>query len=104
MSRCVDEALGCRRRHPHWDTEFGRWIADFGPDRIVRELGKDPELRITQHTVYDWLRGHSPRPERAMALVEISDGCLTLEMVYGHQSAVRNQLSSTTRAAESEKR
>ena len=77
--------LGRYKRDPNrWQTEFGRWVADFGVPRIVTVLGQDPNLRVTKHAVYHWLKGYAPRPDRALALVEMSQGRLTLEAIYQH--------------------
>lgn len=67
-----------------WDTEFGRWVGEFGPSRIVAALGRNPELSVTNGAVYEWLRGHQPRPDRAIALVEMSGGRLSLDAIYRH--------------------
>lgn len=77
--------LGRYKRDPdRWQTEFGRWVADFGVPRIVAGLAHDPALRVTNQTVYEWLQGHAPQPARAMALVEMSQGRLTLDAIYQH--------------------
>jgi hypothetical protein len=83
-------AKGRYRRVPsRWDTEFGRWVSDMGVPRIVAALAHDPDLRITNQTVYEWLQGHAPHPTRAMALVEMSGGRLTLNAIYEHGREVR---------------
>lgn len=83
-------ALGRYPRVPsRWDTEFGRWVADFGVPRIVAGLADDPDLRVTNQAVYEWLQGHAPQPARAMALVEMSQGRLTLEAIYQHGRQMR---------------
>lgn len=90
MSRDKALALGGFKRAPdRWQTEFGRWVSDFGVSRIVSTLARDPDLRITNQTVYEWLQGHAPRPARAMALVEMSGGHLSLEAIYHHSREVR---------------
>lgn len=82
--------LGRFKRTPdRWQTEFGRWVADFGVPRIVAGLAHDPDLRVTKHAVYHWLKGFSPRPDRAMALVEMSQGRLTLDAIYQHSRQIR---------------
>ena len=78
-----------KRAPDRWQTEFGRWVADFGVPNIVAGLAHDPDLRITNQAVYEWLQGHAPQPARAMALVEMSGGRLTLEAIYRHASQVR---------------
>ena len=45
--------------------------------------------RVTNQAVYKWLEGHAPRPARAIALVEMSCGRLTLEAIYEHSREVR---------------
>jgi hypothetical protein len=83
-------AKGRFKRAPdRWQTEFGRWVADFGVPRIVAGLAHDPDLRVTNQAVYEWLQGHAPQPARAMALVEMSGGRLTLEAIYKHGQQVR---------------
>lgn len=78
-------AAGRFKRAPdRWQTEFGRWVADFGVPQIVAGLAEDPNLRVTNHAVYHWLKGYAPRPDRALALVEMSQGRLTLEAIYQH--------------------
>ena len=82
--------LGRYKRDPNrWQTEFGRWVADFGVPRIVAVLGQDPNLRVTKHAVYHWLKGYAPRPDRALALVEMSQGRLTLDAIYQHGRQMR---------------
>ena len=88
--------LGRYKRDPdRWQTEFGRWVADFGVPHIVAGLAHDPNLRITNQTVYEWLQGHAPQPARAMALVEMSQGRLTLEAIYQHSRKVRQSEGDT---------
>jgi len=83
-------AKGRYKRVPaRWETEFGRWVSDFGVPRIVKALAHDPDLRVTNQAVYEWLQGHPPRPARAMALVELSGGRLTLEAIYEHSREIR---------------
>jgi len=83
-------AKGRYKRVPsRWETDFGRWVADFGVPQIVKALDHDPDLRVTNQAVYEWLQGHPPRPARAMALVEMSGGRLTLEAIYEHGREIR---------------
>ena len=87
-----EEALAAGRfkRDPdRWQTEFGRWVAEFGVPRIVASLANDPGLRVTNQAVYEWLQGHAPQPARAMALVEMSQGRLTLDAIYQHSRQIR---------------
>jgi len=86
-------------RGPRWESEFGRWVAEYGVSAIVEALANDPQLRVTKHAVYEWLRGHAPHPDRARALVRLSRGRLTLEAIYQHVREERERLRR-----ESEKR
>lgn len=87
-------ARGRYRRVPsRWETKFGRWVSDFGVSRIVTALAHDPDLRVTNQAVYEWLQGHAPRPARAMALVELSGGRLSLEAIYQHGREIRRSSS-----------
>jgi len=61
----------------------------MGPGAIVDALRPDPELRVTIGCVYGWVAGTAPRPERARALVELSDGRLSLDDVYEHAAHMR---------------
>jgi hypothetical protein len=89
-------AKGRYRRVPsRWGTEFGRWVSDVGVPHIVAALAHDPDLRITNQTVYEWLQGHPPHPARAMALVQMSGGRLTLEAIYQHSREVRQSAAAT---------
>jgi hypothetical protein len=82
------------KRVPYrWKTEFGRWVGDFGVPRIVAALARDPDLRVTNQAVYEWLQGHAPRPNRAIALVEMSRGRLTLDAIYEHGRQIRSRES-----------
>ena len=89
-------AKGRYKRVPsRWETDFGRWVADVGVPQIVRALARDPNLRVTNQAVYEWLQGHPPRPARAMALVELSGGRLTLEAIYEHGREIRRSQHAT---------
>jgi len=46
-----DAAAGCSGQGSRWETEFGRWVSDFGVSRIVIELARDPDLRVTNQAV-----------------------------------------------------
>ena len=66
-----DKALGFARygRAPvRWDTDFGRWVHDFGVSRIVSALAQDPSLRVTNRSAYERLQGHALRPPRAASV------------------------------------
>ena len=45
----------CRRDPLRWETEFGRWVSDFGVSRMVSALGCGPDLRITNWIVHECL-------------------------------------------------
>lgn len=75
---------------PRWSTTFGQWVKEVGVMEIVSTLRPDPDLRVTDKSVYSWVAGHPPRPARAQALVDMSNGSLTLEDVYGHGRELRD--------------
>ena len=75
----------CSRALPRWHTRFGRVVGEITVPKIVAALDHDPDLRVTNKAVYAWLAGHEPRPDRARALVELSGGKLTLEMIYSQR-------------------
>jgi hypothetical protein len=90
MSRSEALEKGRFKRVPdRWQTPFGRWVADYGVPNIVAGLASDPDLRVTNQAVYEWIQGHAPQPARAMALVRMSRGRLTLEAIYSHAQQVR---------------
>jgi hypothetical protein len=98
-------ALGRFKRVPdRWQTEFGRWVRDFGVPRIVSALAGDPDLRVTNQSVYEWLQGHAPRPARAAALVELSGGRLTLDAIYQHGREMRSTAEPPVRCREQPQR
>lgn len=84
---------GRRKSGTRWRTKFGRWVADYGVSEIVRALSRDPDLKVTKHAVYEWLRGHAPRPARAAALVRLSGGRIGLDDIYRHIRLVRKRES-----------
>lgn len=82
---------GGRRVSPYWDTDFGRWVGDFGVSHIVDALGRNPELRVTHQAVYSWIRGHAPNPTRARELVRLSGGQITLDVIYRHAEEIKDR-------------
>ena len=80
---------GMRRIDERWRTPFGGWVARVTVAAIVNELGKNPDLAVRPSQVYAWIAGITvPRPRRAMALVEMSAGALSLEDVVTHQEQI----------------
>jgi len=79
----------CRQVPSRWETEFGRWVSDFGVSRIVSALAHDPDLRVTNQSVYEWLQDHPPTASRALALVAMSRGRPTLNAIYHHAHEIR---------------
>jgi hypothetical protein len=66
-----------------WDTGFGRWVSKFG----VGELRRALELRgviVTKGSIYHWISGKMPRKNAIDGLLAISEGELTLVMIYEH--------------------
>lgn len=77
--------MGYPRGGNRWKTRFGSWVGDVTVASIVSALDRNPDLRITESAVYQWLRGHAPNPARARALVELSEGAIDYEVVYSHR-------------------
>jgi hypothetical protein len=74
----------------YWQTDFGRWLSEFGVSKILAGLDHDPNLRVSGSAIYQWIRGRTrPDPDRAWALVELSAGKLTIETVYRHRRQLR---------------
>jgi hypothetical protein len=70
-----------------WDTGFGRWISDYGVAELVRAL----ELKgviVTKGSIYQWVGGTMPRQKTIDALLSVSEGKLTLVMIYEHSRFV----------------
>lgn len=74
------------RNPTRWRTRFGSWVNRRGVASIVRELAHRPHTAITRRTVYGWLEGHTPHPDRALALVRLAGGEITLDDIYGHRA------------------
>ena len=77
-----------RRALPRWHTRLGIWIDDVGVDTIVDALKSDPALRCSRQAIVEWLQGHQPKPERALALVALSRELkrpISLEAIYSHR-------------------
>jgi len=79
-----------RRSPPRWATPFGSFVSDFGVGRIVLSLAASGNP-VTNRAVYAWVGGFTrPRPDRAIAMVQISGGRLTLDDVYRQGMEIRN--------------
>lgn len=64
-----------------WSTPFGAWVREFGTAKL-----RD-ELQVTKSAVHSWVRGIVlPRPAKALRMVELSEGKLTIDVIY-HQPA-----------------
>jgi len=78
-----------RRVVTRWNTRFARWVSGYGVTRLAATLATQGDP-ITPKAIYDWISGDGvPRPPRAMSLVRISHGTLTLEDVFRHRDEVR---------------
>jgi hypothetical protein len=73
-----------RARDGRWATRFGGWVGEVSVARISQGVG------VTNKAVYGWLAGvTTPRANRAMELVRLSRGRLSLEDVFRHGAEVR---------------
>lgn len=70
-------------RDHRWRTRFGKWVMGYGVERLAAEL------EVTKSAVYFWLRLKGrlvyPDPERALRMVELSCGAVSLEAIYTHR-------------------
>ena len=66
-----------------WRTRLGRWVEGY----TVRVLA--PRVGVTPKRIYGWLGGDGVPRDRAIAMVELSRGALTLEDVFRHAAEVR---------------
>ena len=72
-----------------WETAFGRWIKKYNVMRLVDDMRRGGHS-LTPSAVYYWLRGSAvPRPDKACALVRLSNGALTLEDIYAHTQEMK---------------
>jgi hypothetical protein len=77
-------------------------VSSFTVRRIVEELAAR-DLTVDARTVHHWLAGDiAPRPARALVLVQISGGRLSLTDVFEHRELVRARSVSDGRATRSE--
>lgn len=89
--------MAYKRDAIRWRTRFGSWVGSVTVSAIVSHLQNDPDLRVTNNAVYQWLKGHPPTVERARALVELSRGALSYEAIYTQ----RQEIEEITRQCES---
>ena len=60
--KCSDNTFVLRgaRSPPRWQTEFGRWVSDFGVSDVVDALAHDPDLCVTRQAVVSLAPRSSP--------------------------------------------
>lgn len=76
---------------PRYRTRFGSWVSRTTVPLICQNLSTDPETRVKPEAVYQWLAGVTePRPHRALALVAMSKGEISLDVIYAHRSELRS--------------
>lgn len=72
-----------------WTTNFGRWIKDFGVQNLVFQL-RAMDHSVTPACIYLWIAGTcAPRADKAMEIVRIAGGELTLADVFNHQEEMK---------------
>lgn len=78
-----------RRAPRRWTTPLGRWVTGYGVTRLARDLSHRGQP-VTTHAVYQWIAGvTAPRPDRAVAIVELSSGAVGIADIYA-QRGVRS--------------
>ena len=79
-----------RRAERRWSTRFGSFIDFYSVKGLLAAL-KARGLPLDKFTLYGWLSGdRDPRPNHALALVEISRGSLSLDDVYSHRRSLES--------------
>ena len=72
-----------------WETTFGKFVRKHSVQRLVFEL-RSQGFSVTTTAIYYWLRpgGPNPKPKHAKAIVDLSNGELTMEDIYSHQQQI----------------
>lgn len=77
------------RTSPGWSTPLGRWMDSIGGVGPLREQLAAKGCPTSPFTPYKWLEGrHPPSDFYAIAMIEISEGRLTFQDIYGHRAAL----------------
>jgi hypothetical protein len=81
-------------RGPQWKTRFGSWINQVTVQTIANKLSANPELAVTPAAIYNWVhRRNLPRAHVIDALVDLSDGKLTMKDIFEHYSPPAGELA-----------
>lgn len=81
-----------------WQTTFGHWVSAYGVSRLAHALTARGEP-ATPKAIYNWVAGTcQPRASRALAIVEISAGAVSLSDVCAHRVQAENSHASAPRA------
>lgn len=65
-----------------WATPLGQFVRGYGVTALSRALAEAGQ-GIRTEAIYHWISGRArPRPELAKVLVLLSQGSLTLELIY----------------------
>lgn len=71
-----------------WATPLGQWMSEIGVGPLREQLAQKG-YPTAPGTPYDWLEGrHPPSDFYAIAMIEISQGRLTFQDIYGHRAAL----------------
>ncbi len=74
-----------------WRTPLGSFVEEYGIARLTADLAAAGQP-VTRTAVYNWLAGtHLPRPERALAISELSGGRVSVADVYRQRDVVRDR-------------
>jgi hypothetical protein len=70
-------------------TKFERWVKRYTALKLVEQLAnRGRDTKASLGVVYAWLRGeHEPRSPKRRAMVQLSQGDLTLEDIDAHFAA-----------------
>ncbi len=67
------------RQIRRWNTGFGRWVSSIGVASPAERLNRRG-YPLTRNAIYHWVSGRrQPRLDHAIAMVQLSQGSLTLQ-------------------------
>ena len=69
------------RQTRYWNTRFGRWVSSIGVETLTARLARRG-YPLTRKAIYHWISGRrQPRFDHAVALIQLSQGKLTMQDV-----------------------
>jgi len=67
-----------------WQTDFGKWVSNFGVCRLAISLD------INRQAIYHWIGGRTfPSLSNAKKIIILSDNHLSMQKIYSHAEAIK---------------